>query len=89
MDETSSSLYALIVIKYIFMAYYQCKVTFDSGEVNKQGKSIITKTIMLVEATGVTEAEARVVEHLKSDIVEFEVTSVSLSNIESVLQHNN
>jgi hypothetical protein len=71
------------------MAYYQCKVTFDSGEVNKQGKPVITKTIMLVEATGVTEAEASVVQHLKSDIMEFEVTSVSLSNIESVLQQNN
>jgi hypothetical protein len=70
------------------MAYYQCKVTFDSGEVNKQGKPVITKTIMLVEATGVTEAEASVVQHLKSDIMEFEVTSVSLSNIESVLQQN-
>jgi hypothetical protein len=68
------------------MAYYQCKVTFDSGEVNKQGKAVITKTVMLVEATGVTEAEARVANHLKSDIMDFEVTSVSLSNIESVLQ---
>jgi hypothetical protein len=68
------------------MAYYQCKVTFDSGETNKQGKPMITKTVMLVEATGVTEAEARITDHLKSDIMEFEVTSVSISNIESVLQ---
>jgi hypothetical protein len=68
------------------MAYYQCKVTFDSGEVNKQGKSIVTKTIMLVEATGVTEAETKVAEHLKSDILEYEITSVAKSNIESVLQ---
>ena len=68
------------------MAYYQCKVTFDSGEVNKQGKSIITKTVMLVEASGVTEAETKVANHLKSDILTYEVTSVSLSNIESVLQ---
>ncbi len=68
------------------MAYYQCKVTFDSGEVNKQGKSIVTKTVMLVEATGVTEAETKVAEHLKSDILEYEITSVSKSNIESVLQ---
>lgn len=71
------------------MAYYQCKVTFDSGEVNKQGKAIVNKTIMLVEATGVTEAETRVANHLKSDIMDFEVTSVSLSNIESVLQEKN
>lgn len=68
------------------MAYYQCKVTFDSGETNKQGKPMINKTVMLVEATGVTEAETRIHEHLKTDIMEFEVTSVSLSNIESVLQ---
>lgn len=68
------------------MAYYQCKVTFDTGEVSKQGKPIVSKTIILVEATGVTEAETKVAEHLKTDILQYEVSSVSKSNIESVLQ---
>jgi hypothetical protein len=69
--------------------YYICKITFDSGEVNKSGKPITTKTQILVEAESVTHAEARVVEHLGNGIATTEVTSVSQSPIESVLQLNN
>ena len=68
------------------MAYYQCKVTFDSGETNKQGKPMITKTAMLVEATGVTEAEARTVKFLTdNDEQAFEVKSASESKIFDVI----
>ena len=68
--------------------YYICKVTFDSGEVSKSGKSITTKTQILVEAESVTHAEAIIVEHLGKGISTSEVTSVGKSPIESVLQLN-
>lgn len=70
------------------MSYYLCKITFDSGEVSKSGKAITTKTQMLIEAESVTEAEKRVSEHLVGGISTAEVTSVTKSQIESVLQIN-
>lgn len=70
------------------MSYYLCKITFDSGEVSKSGKPVITKTQILVEAETVTDAEARIGEHLGSGMSDFEVTSVSKSPIESILQLN-
>lgn len=71
------------------MGYYLCKVSFFSGEVSKStGKSKATKSEILVEAEGVTEAEANVNKHLSGESstshLDFAVTSVAVSKIESV-----
>ena len=71
------------------MSYYLCKITFDSGEVNKSGKPITSKTQILVEAESVTHAEAIVAEQLRGGISTAEVTSVNKSQIESVIQMKN
>ena len=68
------------------MSYYLCKITFDSGEVSKSGKPVTSKTQILVEAESVTHAEAVVAEHLSGGISTAEVTSITKSQIESVLQ---
>lgn len=72
------------------MGYYLCKVSFSSGEVTKSGKTKTTKSQILVEAESVTEAESRLHKHLGEDLstahLDFEVTAVSQSQIESVLQ---
>jgi hypothetical protein len=70
------------------MSYYLCKITFDSGEVSKSGKAVITRTQILVEAETVTDAETRIGEHLGTGMADFEVTSISKSPIESILQLN-
>jgi len=70
------------------MDYYLCKITFDSGEVSKSGKPVTSKTQMLVEAEGCTDAETRVAKHLGTGVSDFEVTGVTKSPIESILQIN-
>lgn len=72
------------------MGYYLCKVSFFSGEVSKStGKAKATKSEILVEAESVTEAEANVSKHLSGEAstahLDFEVTSASVSKIESVV----
>lgn len=72
------------------MGYYNCKVSFFTGEVSKStGKAKSTKSEILVEAESVTDAEARLHKHLGGDAstshLDFEVTSVSQSKIESVV----
>lgn len=72
------------------MGYYICKVSFFTGEVSKQtGKAKATKSQILVEAESVTDAETRLHKHLEGDVssshLDFEVTSVSQSQIESVV----
>jgi hypothetical protein len=72
------------------MGYYLCKVSFFTGEVSKTtGKAKASKSEILVEAESVTEAEANLHKHLSGDIssahLDFEVTSVSQSKIESVV----
>ena len=72
------------------MSYYICKVSFFTGEVSKStGKAKASKSEILVEAEGVTEAETNVTKHLSGDLssahLDFEVTSVSQSKIESVI----
>jgi hypothetical protein len=72
------------------MGYYVCKLSFFTGEVSKQtGKAKATKSQILVEAESVTDAETSLHKHLSSDIssshLDFEVTSVSQSPIESVV----
>jgi hypothetical protein len=73
------------------MGYYLCKVSFFSGEVSKStGKAKASKSEILVEAESVTEAEANLHKHLSGDIssahLDFEVTSVAQSKIESIVQ---
>lgn len=72
------------------MGYYLCKVSFFTGEVSKSsGKAKATKSEILVEAESVTEAEANLNKHLSGESttahLDFEVTSVSVSKIESVI----
>ena len=72
------------------MGYYLCKVSFFTGDVSKStGKAKANKSEILVEAESVTEAEANVSKHLTGDLstahLDFEVTSVSVSKIESVV----
>lgn len=72
------------------MGYYICKVSFFSGEVSKStGKAKASRSEILVEAETVTHAETRVNEHLAGDNstahLDFEVTSVAQSKIESVV----
>ena len=71
------------------MGYYTCKVSFFTGEISSTGKAKANKTEILVEAEGVTEAETRLNKHLSGDIssshLDFEVTSVSQSRVESVV----
>ena len=72
------------------MGYYLCKVSFFTGEVSKStGKAKANKSQVLVEAETVTEAETRLHKHLSGDLstshLDFEVTSVSQSQIESVV----
>ena len=72
------------------MGYYLCKVSFFTGEVSKTtGKAKASKSEILVEAESVTEAEANLHKHLSGDLssahLDFEVTSVSQSKIESVV----
>ena len=73
------------------MGYYLCKVLFFTGEVSKStGKAKSSKSEILVEAESVTDAEAKLNKHLSGDLstshLDFEVTSVSQSKIESVVQ---
>jgi len=73
------------------MGYYLCKVLFFTGEVSKStGKAKSSKSEILVEAESVTDAEATLNKHLSGDLstshLDFEVTSVSQSKIESVVQ---
>jgi hypothetical protein len=72
------------------MGYYLCKVSFFTGEVSKTtGKAKANKSEILVEAESVTEAEANVNKHLSGEAttahLDFEVTSVAVSKIESVV----
>lgn len=72
------------------MGYYICKVSFFSGDVSKStGKAKATKSEVLVEAESVTEAEANLNKHLAGESttahLDFEVTSVAQSKIESVV----
>jgi acyl dehydratase len=72
------------------MGYYICKVSFYTGEVSKStGKAKASKSEILVEAESVTEAEANLHKHLAGDNatahLDFEVTSVAQSKIESVV----
>lgn len=73
------------------MGYYLCKVSFFTGEVSKStGKAKASKSEILVEAESVTEAEANLHKHLSGEVstahLDFEVTSVSQSKIESIVQ---
>jgi len=68
------------------MDYYLCKVVFDSGEINKSGKAIVSKTQILVEGTSPTDVEATIHQHLSDSINDFEVTGITKSGIESVYQ---
>ena len=63
------------------MAYYLCKVSLM-----EEGSSKTTKTQILVEETGVTEAEAKIHQHFSGSIMSYEVTDVSKTRIESVLK---
>jgi hypothetical protein len=72
------------------MGYYICKVSFFTGEVSKStGKAKASKSEILVEAEAVTEAETRLHAHLAGDNatahLDFEVTAVAQSKIESVV----
>ena len=72
------------------MSYYICKVSFFTGEVSKStGKAKATNSQILVEAESVTDAETTLHKHLAGDNstahLDFEVTSVSQSKIESVV----
>lgn len=72
------------------MGYYICKVSFFTGEVSKStGKAKASKSEILVEAESVTDAETRLHSHLAGDAstahLDFEVTSVAQSKIESVI----
>lgn len=76
------------------MSYYNCKVSFFTGEVNKTtGKAKANKSEILVEAESVTEAEANIHKHISGDVaishLDFEVTGVTLSKIESVIHLKN
>ena len=76
------------------MGYYLCKTSFFTGEVSKTtGKAKANKSEILVEAESVTEAEANLNKHLSGDLssahLDFEVTSVSVSKIESVVHLKN
>jgi hypothetical protein len=73
------------------MGYYICKVSFFTGEVSKStGKAKASKSEILVEAESVTDAEATLHKHLSGDNatahLDFEVTAVAQSKIESVVQ---
>ncbi len=73
------------------MSYYICKVSFFTGEVSKStGKAKASKSEILVEAESVTDAEATLHKHLAGDNatahLDFEVTAVAQSKIESVVQ---
>jgi hypothetical protein len=75
------------------MSYYICKVSFFTGEVSKStGKAKASKSEILVEAESVTEAEANLHKHLAGESttahLDFEVTSVAQSKIESVVGIN-
>ena len=72
------------------MGYYICKVSFFTGEVSKStGKAKASRSEILVEAESVTEAEANLNKHLYGEVttahLDFEVTSVAQSKIESVV----
>jgi len=72
------------------MSYYICKVSFFTGDVSKStGKAKASKSEILVEAESVTDAETTVHKHLAGDNatahLDFEVTAVAQSKIESVI----
>jgi hypothetical protein len=72
------------------MSYYICKVSFFSGEVSKTtGKAKASKSEILVEAESVTDAETTLHKHLgvnsSTAHLDFEVTAVAQSKIESVI----
>lgn len=72
------------------MGYYICKVSFFTGEVSKStGKAKASRSEILVEAESVTEAESNLNKHLSGEVttahLDFEVTSVAQSKIESVV----
>jgi hypothetical protein len=64
--------------------YYEVKVQFEFD--NGKGKTQKKTEAYLVDAMSVTEAEARIVEHFKSSVVEYEVKSASVSKIVEVIE---
>jgi hypothetical protein len=73
-------------IKKTIMGYYIAKVSFESGEVKKNGDPVLKKVEFLVEAQSVLEVESKVSDHLKGTVGFFETVQVSKSKIESVIE---
>lgn len=66
--------------------YFECKVEFVTGQTNT-GKNKTTKAYMLVDAMAVTEAEAKITDHLNAvePNSDWTVTSAKESKIEEVI----
>jgi hypothetical protein len=62
--------------------YHQVKVEFE--EINEKGNLKKFKTLYLVDSMTCTEAEAKVVTHLKDTTLEYRITEVKKSLVESV-----
>ena len=67
--------------------YYLAKAKFKNEEMSKNGNLVekTTKSEFLVVAESVTDAETKVYKHLDGTMMEFEVTSVTQTKIEAVL----
>jgi len=67
------------------MAYYVVKVNFETGEVNRKGDPVVTKSEFLVSGESVLEVETKIAEYLSGSVSSFETTQISKSKIEAVI----
>jgi hypothetical protein len=62
--------------------YHQVKVEFE--ELNEKGNLKKFKTLYLVDSLTCTEAEAKVITHLKETTLDYRITEVKKSLVEAV-----
>jgi predicted small metal-binding protein len=67
------------------MAYYLTKVSIDTGEINRKGEPVCTKTEFLVTGETVMEIEKKIAEHFRDTMMTYEITGISKSKIEAVV----
>lgn len=67
------------------LAFFKAVATFYTGEVQPNGKEKTIKYEYLVYAASPTDVEKQLAEYLKRSTMDHEVTSISKTKIESVL----
>lgn len=67
------------------MGYYIVKVSFETGEVNRSGDPVKTRSEFLVPGESVIDVETKVAKYLSDSVSSFETTQITKSKIEAVI----